>query len=267
MDASRIVARIRALGGMTRKELAELADLSPSTIGRIEQGSLDPTWGVLSRILESAGFRIHADSVVSAGDPWAVAAARPFLERSLGRFASTADPSPRPVVPGKRSREWITRWERAGWVTESPSARTSLMLAVAAGNASKIGRRAGQRRNVQMGDGWQALARSLERAGIEYAVSGMTAVREDRGAASAMNPLFYVVDPATAVDRLGLAEAPAGRGALFLSPSADEFVGVEVDDGLRFTTRAQAVLDAFAGPGREPDKAEDLLLDMLAASA
>ncbi len=51
MDAATIVKRVRALSGITREELAALADVSPSTIGRIEQGTLDPTWTTLSRIL------------------------------------------------------------------------------------------------------------------------------------------------------------------------------------------------------------------------
>lgn len=67
MDASTIIKRIRALSGITRKELAELADLAPSTIGRIERGTLDPTWGTLSRILEASGYRLHGDTIVSTG--------------------------------------------------------------------------------------------------------------------------------------------------------------------------------------------------------
>lgn len=42
---------------------------------------------------------------------------------------------------------------------------------------------------------------------------------------------------------------------------------MEIDGGIRFVSRAQGVLDAFAGSGREPDKAEDTLRSLLAVSA
>ncbi|GAA2244607.1 helix-turn-helix transcriptional regulator [Herbiconiux moechotypicola] len=75
--------RVRAQSGTTRKELVELADLSPSIVGRIERGKLDPTWGTLSRILEATGNQISGETVVSAGDPTAIAAAKTVLESVL----------------------------------------------------------------------------------------------------------------------------------------------------------------------------------------
>lgn len=40
-----------------------------------------------------------------------------------------------------------------------------------------------------------------------------------------------------------------------ISPSGGELVQAEEDGDLRFVWRMQGILDAFAGPGREPDKA------------
>lgn len=54
---------------------------------------------------------------------------------------------------------------------------------------------------------------------------------------------------------------------LLIAPGGDELARTEVDGGVRFVSRAQGVLDAFAGSGREPDKAEDALRSLLAVPA
>lgn len=43
MEPAAIIKKIRAMSGITRKELAQLADVSPSTISRIERGEMGPT--------------------------------------------------------------------------------------------------------------------------------------------------------------------------------------------------------------------------------
>lgn len=303
MDAATIVKRVRALSGVTRKELAELAGLSPSTIGRIEQGTLDPTWGTLSRILEATGYRINGDTVISAGDPTAITAARPVLEsllapaaavmaealaparvimnaaardvsRSLADEMATATrTAPAPTVEVFQQtassvvNQWLGRWTRAGWLSDQADIDDAVSVAVAAGNAGKIARRNVARRNVATPDGWRALVRRLEEEGIDYAVSGLIAARLDRASATAVSPVIYVDDPTQAVTRLGLEEAAPGRGAMLLAPGGDELTRVEIDGGIRFVSRALGVLDAFAGSGREPDKAEDTLRSLLAVSA
>lgn len=303
MDAATIVKRVRALSGVTRKELAELAGLSPSTIGRIEQGALDPTWGTLSRILEATGYRINGDTVVSAGDQTAITAARPVLE-SLLALASTAMAdalAPTRAVTNSAERDisrplademaiptrvalapamevfqqpagpivnqWLDRWARAGWLSDRADADDAVNVAVAAGNAGKIARRNVARRNVTAPNGWRALAQRLDEEDIDYAVSGLIAARPDRATATAVSPVIYVDDPSLVVSRLGLEEAAPGRGVLLIASNDDELTRTEVDGGIRFVSRAQGVLDAFAGSGREPDKAEDMLRSLLAVSA
>ena len=265
MDAATIVKRVRALSGITRKELAELAGLSPSTIGRIEQGALDPTWGTLSRILEATGFRIHGETVVSAGDQTAIVAARPVLESLLApATAATEVPQQSTIsVVG----QWLGRWARAGWLSDRADIDDAVNVAVAAGNAGKIARRNVARRIVTAPDGWRALARRLEGEDINYAVSGLVAARRDRATVAVASPVIYIDDPALAVARLGLEEAAPGLGVLLIAAGYDELVRTEVDGGIRFVPRAQGVLDAFAGSGREPDKAEDLLRSLLAVPA
>lgn len=303
MDAAIIVKRIRALSGITGKELAQLADLAPSTISRIERGILDPTWSTLSRILESTGYRISGGSIVSAGDPTAITAARPLLDQVVASvndgLTAAADATLAPLresvsqttqelssVANNTSgtvaqalkpmfasfeqtaapiSEWFSRWARAGWITPRSSQNDIVTLAVSAGNAAKLSRRAVPRHDVSIGTGWQTLARRLENAGIDYAVSGLVATRPDRTTAVSANPVFYVRGPREAATLLELDETRPGQGILLIAPTATELEGTETDDGIRFVSRTQAVLDALAGPGREPDKGEDVLRGMLTA--
>ncbi|GAB2518816.1 helix-turn-helix protein [Paramicrobacterium agarici] len=300
MDAATMVRRVRAMTGITRKEIAELADLSPSTIGRIERGTLDPTWSTLSQILESTGYRISGDTIVSAGDPSAIVAARsvlrpllePYRELSGALFevmvpvaettkdvargvrgsapaVSTAVAAPIAPIADMASevRCWLTRWERAGWLSPDADTENLVSLAVSAGNAAKFSRRSGARTFVVAEDGWRALARRLGEYGIEYAVSGIIAARADRSTSGAANPVIYVNDPAQVLRDLDLVPADPCAGILLISPENDELSDVQTENGICFVTRSQAILDAFAGFGREPDKAESSLRDLLVANA
>ncbi|MFE1083474.1 helix-turn-helix transcriptional regulator [Brevibacterium sediminis] len=85
LNASPIIKKIRASSGITRKELASLADVSPSTIGRVERGEIDPTWGTMQKILTSTGYQIDGWSVVSGGDTSAIRAAVPLFNELLLR--------------------------------------------------------------------------------------------------------------------------------------------------------------------------------------
>lgn len=294
MDAATIVQRIRASSGVTRTELANLAQVAPSTIGRIESGKLDPTWGTLNRILEATGFRISGDSIVSAGDASAAAAARRPLELALASLDLAASDAVAPALSAIRStpsqlarqvvdtravsrlsaspalREsvdvWLKRWSNAGWLTDELHNEGIIAMAAAAGNASKLVRRDALRRYAGDRRRWQELARQIGAAGIEYGVSGLLAARDDRTTANSVNPLIYVSDPDEAMSRLDLVDSAPGQGVLLLETAGAELENSEMDDGIMFTSPAQAILDALAGSGREPDKAESALHRMLEAS-
>lgn len=266
MEAATIVKRIRALNGITRKELAELAGLAPSTVGRIEQGTLDPTWGTLSKILSSTGYAISGESIVSTGDTSAVAAARWVLERELGPVESSgATTHARPGVEDPRE-QWLSRWIRTGWIAETARPDNLVTMAIAAGNAAKITRRAVPRRSVAPAGGWTSLAKRLGEENIDYAVTGLNATREDPGVAGG-SAVIYVRNPADVAERLALEDAAAGSGVLLIAPVGPELDDAKEDGGIRYVSPAQALLDAFAGVGREPDKAEGTLQRMLASRA
>jgi transcriptional regulator with XRE-family HTH domain len=50
------IRSLRFVRGLSQKQLAELAGLSPSSISRYEAGELDPTYTVLQNIAFGLGF-------------------------------------------------------------------------------------------------------------------------------------------------------------------------------------------------------------------
>ena len=296
MEAAAVVKKIRSEGGTTRKELARLADVSPSTIGRIERGEMDPTWGTMQKILTSTGYQINGKSVVASGDTAAIRAASAIFEpmfktamTPLARsfqsssksitdafaknirtpFASTVEKAMKPWVDNLQSTstQWTDRWKRTGWLAESAGIDDLVAIAVSAGNAGKVARRAGARIPVGVEGGWRSLIDRLKENDIDYAVSGIVATRQDRSDQTGGAPLVYVNDPQGVVDDLGMERARPGQGVLLLKAGAGELEQAEIEGGIQFVPRSRALLDAFSGPGREPDKAEDLLRELLDSAA
>src|SRR5699024_4667120 len=148
-----VVKKIRSEGGTTRKELARLADVSPSTIGRIERGEMDPTRGRLQKSLTSTWDQINGRSVDSSGDSSAIWAASAVFEPMFRRtFASTVGNAMTSWVDNWKStnKQWTDRWKRTGWLAESAGIDDLVAIAVSAGNAGKIARRAGARIPVEV---------------------------------------------------------------------------------------------------------------------
>jgi transcriptional regulator with XRE-family HTH domain len=58
-EARTMVAEARRGAGLSIRELARLADVSFTTISRIESGEIDPTLGMLRRILAGAGLSLR----------------------------------------------------------------------------------------------------------------------------------------------------------------------------------------------------------------
>lgn len=295
MEAAAIVKKIRAMSGITRKELAQLADVSPSTISRIERGEMDPTWGTMQKIFSGTGYQLNGTSVVSSGDTSAIQAANNYFEpllrqalapmtetfrataSSSGKVSTTAtavvaeavrEPMRAATAPAVQALlsnvkipagEWVDRWKRTGWLKDSAGVDDLVAIAVTAGNAGKVARRPGARVPVEIPKGWRDLVDRLAEAGVDYAVSGIVATWEDRSDAQAGTPLIYVSDPRGVAERLGLERARPGRGVLLLEAMSGELDDVESEGGIRFVPRSRALLDAFSGPGRDPDRAEDLL--------
>jgi transcriptional regulator with XRE-family HTH domain len=58
---SQLVRDARSRAGLSSRALAERAGVSPSTITRVESGRIDPTTGMLERILAAAGGRLRLE--------------------------------------------------------------------------------------------------------------------------------------------------------------------------------------------------------------
>lgn len=274
MEASVITERVRALSGITRKELALLADVSPSTIGRIERQEMDPTWSTMQKILGATGYELSGSSVVSRGDMSAIRAASTVLapildtvgaltahvpEEAESRDSEGPAPVSVPRTGAVGSDEWIDRWKRARWLGRAAGVDGLVAVAVTAGNAGKVARRGTARYPVELAGGWRSLVDRLTGAEVDYAVSGFVAAWDDRSEASSGTPLVYVNDPRDAALRLDLERARPGQGILLLEAGDGELDEAEDDGGIRFMPRSRGVLDAFAGLGRDPDNAEEWL--------
>ncbi len=270
MEAAAIIRKIRSEGGITRKELAQLADVSPSTVGRIERGEMDPTWGTMQKILTSTGYQINGRSIVSSGDIAAIRAASAVFDPMFKRiFASTVENAMTSWIDNWRSanEQWTDRWKRTGWLAEEATTDDLVAIAVSAGNAGKIARRTGARIPVDVEGGWRSLVDRLKDNDIDYAVSGIVATRQDRSDQTAGAPFIYVNDPQGIIEDLGLDRARPGQGILLLTADADALTQSETEGEVQFVPRSRALLDAFSGPGRDPDKAEALLRSLLGSAA
>ena len=150
MEARDVLQSVRARGGLSQADLARMAGIAPSTVSRIERGELEPTWSVMNRLLESAGYR-PAGGLVSTGDVNAVAAARAVL----GELAD--------ATRNDGVRSWIDRWTRARFVDENGRARDVEKIGVQAGIASRLFDRSNPKLSVVYDRSWRDIVTSLQR--------------------------------------------------------------------------------------------------------
>lgn len=262
MDASSILVRIRAVLGITRADLARLAQLSPSTVGRIEKGTLDPTWKTLTRVLETTGFHLHGESIRPICDPTAAAAARIALDRVL--HTADAEPSA-PVVP-ERTQIWLDRWERTGWFTTEIRSPELSTMARAAAIISNHARR--DTPQLAIGDGrrWRELALRIDESGMDYAVSDLATAHELPATSLCVQPKIYVRDAPAVAALLREDVTTPGYGVLMIGTEGPELDGAADGYALRFTSIGQAIMDALAGTDHESRRAQAVLAWLLAAT-
>ena len=259
MDAPTILLRIRAALGITRTDLARLAQLSPSTVGRIEKGMLDPTWGTLTRILESTGFRLHGENVFPTGDASAAQAARILLDDVL--LAADAKPMGRTLPEPVQT--WMDRWRRAGWISDHLTAYGLSTMASVAGVISEHARRDTSRRAVGDGRRWRELALRVDEAGFDYAVSHLASTLEMPGTAVCATPIIYVHEPADVAALLSETDSDPERGVLLVGTDGFELEGTVTGHAMRFTSLGQALMDGLASAGRAPTHAEFALRNLV----
>ena len=234
-----LVKQARLLAGYSRAELARAARVSPSTVGRIESGDVDPTWAVLSAILAAAGYRV-GDSLTSLGDPDAVDAA----VNALGR------------KPNKSDDAWSMRWMRAGLLDDDGRAKNLSRLAGAAGLASDPRTRPGARAFLLDRDPARLLE-DLERVGAAPFATGPIAF----GDIDPMGLTAYVRDPSA----LSLAPAEPFQPVFIALPAPNNLTVHVSEAGLPIVSLERALVDSFASGGRVADRAEAYVSRLAAA--
>lgn len=275
MEAARIVRAIRGELWIQRAQLARLADVSPSTIGRIEKGELDPSCGVLSRILDASGFQIDGEGVRPTGDTSAFIAARRvldvFLSGALGSRGELwaqdgwADEQLQALDGPEDQHRWWERWRRAGWLSDHPLAFDVRTMIRAAARISAPGRLSTPGLVVDVGRRWRDLALRIDEAGLDYAVSELAPGLEHPGSGLARIPRIYVSDPGAVASVLRLREATPGTGVPLVTTHGIELEAVHEGCAIRFTSPAQAIMDALVDgdDGGETGNASRLLHSLL----
>lgn len=244
MDAREVLQTVRARGGLSQAELARMSGIAPSTVSRIERGELDPTWSVMNRMLQSAGYQATG-GLSSSGDVNAVAAARAVL----GELGDS--------VGNDRVRSWIDRWKRARFIDETGYVRNVEKIGVQAGNASRLFDRPNPKLSVVYERSWQNIVQSLQKSGVGYAVSGITATSRTRVRDGAAWPMIYVDSIPAALAAAGLREQLTSGPRVTLMRFDDvSATGTVVDEGFTFASPGQALVDSYAGPGRMADQAD-----------
>lgn len=244
MEASELVRSVRTRGGLSQVDLAKMAGVASSTVSRIERGELEPTWAVMNRLFESAGY-LPSGGLTSRGDVSAVAAARAALGEAV---AFPAD---------DRVRAWTDRWKRARFVDEDGRARDVEKVGVQAGIAARVFDRPNPKVSVVYDRTWQDIAAALKSSGVRYAVSGITATSPTRVRDGAAWPLIYVDSIPAAMTSAGLREQTTSGPRVTLLGFDDVSATGTVDDGgFTFVSPGQALIDSYAGPGRMADLAD-----------
>jgi transcriptional regulator with XRE-family HTH domain len=59
-SAADLVREARTRAGLSQRALAHRARTAQSAVARIESGATNPSWETLHRLLDAAGFRLHA---------------------------------------------------------------------------------------------------------------------------------------------------------------------------------------------------------------
>lgn len=248
MDLAERISTLRRVNGLSARQLAALVDVAPTTVTRIESGSVSPSFDLAQELLTVLGEPI---GFTGLADMTAIAAARLALDPSLAI----------PVTDGVAS--WWKRWARIGLVDASgrvvPSQEPDLMLR--AGRAARLTRRPGAV-HFEPGPSAYEIAGALGRAGVAYALTGDTGANLYRSSAGEAWPVLYVEDITLAAEVAGLIRREPGafglRVTLIPFDGANDLGRVDVK-GLTVAARDQVILDAYGGIDRMAEQADILL--------
>jgi transcriptional regulator with XRE-family HTH domain len=236
------VARNRV--GLTRSELAQLAGVSASTVGRIESGAMSPTIDMLDRLLQAASAQRSAE-LDYMSDPAAIFTARALLDPDQDITAS---------------QEWIERFRLLRLIDADSNVDSPAELARRSSRFAPLESRPGIRQLERANTSWQQIASSLRSSGTDWCATGVMAANQLGVLGDEMWPVFYVFDIDIATSALDLNEFTApGRPVALIPYDGMSEVGAWVDpDGYQWAAPLQVLMDCFAGSMRMPQVAEAL---------
>lgn len=248
MDLAERISTLRRVNGLSARQLAALVDVAPTTVTRIESGAVSPSFDLAQEILtvlgEPIGFTGLADVAV-------IVAARLALEPTLN------------VAMTPEVDAWRERWARIGLVDGLgrvvPGKEADLLFR--AGRVARLTRRPGAV-DFLAGSTASDIAKALNRAGVEYALTGDAGANLYRSSAGEAWPVLYVDDIARTAEAVGLTRKEPGsfgmRVTLIPFDGVSEFGRVELG-GVTVAAREQVILDAYGGIDRMAEQADILL--------
>ena len=203
--------------------LAELAGVPPSTISRIEAGKLEPTFLMLMRILQAAGFTFDNQLKESGSD-------QPF-------------------------DSYIRRLKKSNLDIQKEPAKN--LLAVA--SSAPIAKRNGVTR-YELGYSLRDVVLELERQGQSPVVSSLESWAGSIDSVYSFTPIVYVDNPSI-IKNLKPANSQSSQILFLLPLTKNAQKNMRAVRGFNMTSRAWGMLDALASPGRQPDAALETLRD------
>lgn len=248
MDLADRIATLRRANGLSARQLAAMVDVAPTTVNRIESGSVSPSFALARELLAVLGEPL---ALTEATDRDAIAAARLAMEPSL------------PISRSPAVDRWLDRWARIGLVDAEGRAERGQEgnLLFRAATVARLARRDGATDFLPTST-WQDVASSLDAAAVEWALTGDAAANLYVSSAAESWPVFYVSDVDQAAQSSGLDARSAGTyGARITLIPFDGIceVGRARLDDVCVADRAQVVLDCFGGTGRMAEQADALI--------
>lgn len=248
MDLAERISTLRRVNGLSARQLAALVDVAPTTVTRIESGTVSPSFDLAQEMLTVLGEPIGFTGVA---DIAAIAAARSALDPSLKL----------PVTPAVDA--WRQRWARIGLLDADgqavPGKEADVLFR--AGRAARLTRRPGAV-DFYAGERAYDVAEALRTAGVEYALTGDAGANLYRSSAGEAWPVLYVEDVSRAAGAAGLERKEPGtfgmRITLIPFDGVSE-VGRTTIDGITVVGRDQVIIDAYGGIDRMAEQADILL--------
>jgi transcriptional regulator with XRE-family HTH domain len=250
-----MVQSARLLSGLTVRDVAALADVSPTVVTRAEHGVNTPSVDSYRKMLRAMGFWENDGRLVPLSRPSAIHTARWLL----GDLSKKPDDW----------QYWTHAWQKISLLDDNNHIDDSESLMFHVGRSASVHCRPG---SVKLTSDLsaQTMARSLENAGIRYALTGDYALEILGASINPSIPIVYVDDVKRAAIALHLRPQfphEIGNYATFLPFDGYSEMGRCIVGGVTLASPLQVILDGYAGNGRMVEQAEELAGRRLADDA